>query len=328
MIIAAVIQARMGSTRLPGKILRRIGLRGGHRDRPMLVHVIERARLIPGVNEVMVTTTPDPLDDAVVAVCRGAGVRWTRGQQPLEGQPRKNDVLAGYAAAAETLGAHVIIRLTSDCPLLDPAVAGEVLATFLASSGCRYASNVHPPTWFDGCDVEVFSRSALRWALAAAEPAEREHVTTVLWRAGVGVVNVALPRGEDHSALKLSVDTADDLARVQRVHAHLTAPDAYGWAETLAAHARAYPPPLEVRARRIFGASPRVEDRRLAYQVGACAARAGDLHNRANPYSTDEEAQRPLHTAWLLGWEDVSLGRLGQEDVPALGRVPQTCTGE
>mgnify|MGYP001607948166 FL=1 len=322
MIVAAIIQARCGSSRLPNKVLRRIGPRDEHKQhRPMLLHVIDRARRIPGVNVVMVTTTTAPSDDAVVAVCRGAGVRWTRGQVPLQGHPGKNDVLAGYVLAAVTLDADIVIRLTADCPLFDPAVAGSVLEAFRAHPACRYASNVHPPSWPDGCDVEVTSRVALEWALAVALPGEREHVTAVIYRhAGSSVVNVALPGGEDHSALKLSVDTAEDLARVQRVHAHLSAPDAYGWRETLAAHARAYPPPLEVRARRIFGPSPRTADRRAAYETGARAAAlpGGSGASAANPYSTGE-VEHVLHTAWLLGWEDVAA--LGQ------ARLVQTCTG-
>ncbi|MDP3950741.1 cytidylyltransferase domain-containing protein, partial [Microbacterium sp.] len=139
----AIIQARVGSTRLPAKVLARVG------KQAILTHVLARAKRIPGVDRVALTTTDDPADDVLVNLCRGAGVSWTRGQTPLAGQPGRRDVLAGYVAAAAACKADVIVRVTSDCPLLDPAVAGDVLAAL--RGGVAYSSNVHPPSWYDGC---------------------------------------------------------------------------------------------------------------------------------------------------------------------------------
>ena len=294
MIVAAIIQARLGSQRFPAKVLKRIDYQ------TMLTHVLARAKLIPGVSTIMVATTTAERDDAIANLCRGAGVRWCRGSE--------RDVLARYVLAAELTRADVILRLTSDCPLLDPEVAGLVLAS-QREQGASYVSNVHPPSWHDGCDAEAFTRAALEVAHAEAGPDEREHVTTFLWRRSerFRVANVALPGGEDHSLVKLSVDTAEDLARVRAVHGDLRPRDATGWRATLAAHARQFPSPVEVQARRIFTALPRCADRRAAYAEGVHAAAGTVSAGVPCPYSTQ---QQPLRVAWHLGWEDVtSLGR-------------------
>ena len=327
MIIAAIIQARVGSSRLPGKIFERVG------GQTMLTHVLARAKAIPGVALVAVTTTPAPEDDTIVARCYGGGVACTRGQVPLADQPGRNDVLNGYLTAALAARADVVVRITSDCPLLDPAVAGAVLARFLAAPGCAYASNVHPPSWYDGCDVEVFSVAALVLAARCAAPDEREHVTTWLWRgrdpACGAAVNVAAPDGADYSALKLSVDTLADLARVRRVYAALPSADRArpGWRAVLAAYRLACPAPLDARAQAIFSARPELAPVRAAYadgaRAGAAATAAVAVRRRQvlgaedsdtlgftlvshNPFST-ASADRARHRAWALGWEDTAV---------------------
>ena len=274
----------------------------------MLAHVLARAKAIPGVDEVVITTTPRQADDALMHLARGAGVRTTRGQVPLPGDPKRNDVLAGYVVAAAEARADVIVRLTSDCPLLDSAVAGEVLARFRDVAGCAYASNVHPPTYYDGCDVEVIHATALRQAAADAGPDEREHVTTHLWRRPetYAQVNVTAPAGVDYSALKLSVDTAEDLARVRRVWEALPravrregAP--LTWQAVVAAHREVCPTAAGLRARRLYGGRPETAEHRAAYEAGAeAAARRLD---EANPHAG---GARALATAWQFGFEDAA----------------------
>lgn len=287
MRIVVIVQARTGSSRLPGKVLRRVG------RQTILTHVLARAKRIPGAHEVVVATTTDPLDDAIVSLARGAGVRWVRGSE--------DDVLGRYVMAAEATRADVIMRLTSDCPLLDPAVAGLVLEAFRAAASTAqwYASNVHSPSWYDGCDVEVFSRAALQEADRCATSTEREHVTTRIWQRANERINVALD-GEDHSGLKLSVDTAEDLDRVRRTHAMLRDKEAFGWQDVVAAHRAAFPTALEHRAVQIFGRRDATADRREAYLAGASAT-AGLA---VNPYSTGDEISRRRRDAWLLGFED------------------------
>lgn len=284
----------------------------------MLTHVLARAKEIPGVDEVVVTTTPRAQDDALVNLCRGAGVRWSRGQRPLVGDPKRNDVLAGYVVAAETSRADVVVRLTSDCPLLDPAVAGEVLARFLAERGCAYASNVHPPSWHDGCDVEIIHATALRQIEHNAAPDEREHVTTHLWRhpERYPQVNVLAPGGENYAGIKLSVDTAEDLARVRRVWQAL--PRAIRregalmtWRAVIRAYRETHPPPAEVRARALYGERSETAGRRAAYLAGVEAASRAVGGASPNPWSTADAPA--LATAWTLGWEDVAV--LGRSDL-------------
>lgn len=261
MKVVAVIQARVGSKRLPGKIFKHVGAQ------VMLTHVLARAKAIPGVDEVHVTTTADVRDDLVANRCRGAGVGWSRGQVPLAPGSPRNDVLAGYVLAARQTGADVIVRITSDCPLLDPVVAGRVV-TALGSNRQTYgyASNVCPPSWYDGCDVEVFTAEALWLADGEAEPDEREHVTT--WMRAhperVGVANVTCEAG-DTSWIKLSVDTARDLARVRRVWDALPSRQAWDWRAVVEAYLLTHATPTLRQAVALYGAGIAARPRVLAY---------------------------------------------------------------
>ncbi len=166
MTAVAVIQARLSSTRLPGKVL--LPLKG----RPVLDWVATAAQAIPGIDKVVVATSTDPSDDSVAQWAKSFGVACHRG--PLD------DVLARFALAAAAENADIVMRLTADCPLLDPQVCGEVLA-LLKRTGSAYASNASPPSWPDGLDCEAFTRAALDAAAAeATRPADREHVTVFI----------------------------------------------------------------------------------------------------------------------------------------------------
>jgi glutamate-1-semialdehyde 2,1-aminomutase len=207
MTTVAVIQARMGSTRLPGKVLEDVG------GRPLLARVVERARRARRLDAVMVATTTAAADDAVAAWCAGAGVPCFRGSE--------EDVLDRYVGAAREADADVVVRLTADCPLLDPAVVDEVVAAY-HSEPCDYATNVLEPTYPDGLDTEVFSRAALERAAAEARlPSEREHVTPYI-RNHPAQFRLRSVRGEcDLSALRWTVDDPRDLELVRAVYARL-----------------------------------------------------------------------------------------------------------
>ncbi|WP_068494835.1 aminotransferase class III-fold pyridoxal phosphate-dependent enzyme [Paramagnetospirillum marisnigri] len=162
----AVIQARLSSTRLPGKVL--LPLRG----RPVLDWVVDAARAIPGSDSVVVATSDQPDDDAVEAWAKGAGVACHRGAL--------DDVLDRFVGAARAQDADLVMRLTADCPLLDSQVCGEVLA-LLKRSKLAYASNASPASWPDGLDCEAFTMDALEAAAReATRPADREHVTVFI----------------------------------------------------------------------------------------------------------------------------------------------------
>lgn len=197
----AFVQARMSSSRLPGKVLADLG------GQPMIGYMlarVRRARLLDGV--VLVTST-DASDDPLAEAVAGMGIAVHRGSL--------DDVLGRFGGAAQAFGGDVIVRLTGDCPLIDPDVIDAVLA-LREATGADYASNVDPPTFPDGLDVECFTRAALDRALAeATQPAEREHVTLWMRSAAAGLARANHTGLVDASHLRLTVDYADDLGVVR-----------------------------------------------------------------------------------------------------------------
>lgn len=216
----AIIQARLGSTRLPGKVL--LPLAG----RPMLAQVIERVGRASSVDEVLVATTTNPGDAPLVELCRELGYASFRGDE--------HDVLDRYFQAARTRAATTVVRVTSDCPLIDPAVIDAVLAT-LAESGADYASNIAPQrTYPRGLDTEAFSFATLErcWREASA-PASREHVTAHIYQHPDRFRLASVTHERDESAHRWTVDTADDYALVKRIYAHF-GHNRFAWQDVLA----------------------------------------------------------------------------------------------
>jgi glutamate-1-semialdehyde 2,1-aminomutase/spore coat polysaccharide biosynthesis protein SpsF len=169
----AIIQARYGSTRLPGKVLKPLGNTPGGTG-IVLDHAIRRCRAIPSVNEVVIATTDREEDGAIVAAAERAGALVHRGSA--------EDVLSRYAGAARLAEADVVLRVTSDCPLIDPGICDRVIR-LRAGTGADYAANNMPRLYPHGLDCEVFTRAALERADAAATaPYDREHVTPWLRR--------------------------------------------------------------------------------------------------------------------------------------------------
>ena len=208
MTTLAIIQARMGSARLPGKML--MDLAG----RPVLAHVVAAARAIAGVDKVVVATSVEVGDDALAQWCDDHDVACFRGSE--------KDVLERFTGAARAHGADVVLRLTGDCPLLDPEIAGQVLA-LLIEGGADYASNVDPASWPDGLDCEAMTMAALETAAAEARrPSDREHVTPFLrnTKARFSTLNLtcSVPGLARH---RWTLDKADDLAFLEKVAAHL-----------------------------------------------------------------------------------------------------------
>lgn len=190
--------ARMGSSRLPGKVL--MDLAGA----PVMQWVIDAAWLTRSINDVWIATSTDPRDDEIEEWCHGSSVRCFRGSE--------DDVLARFAGAAQAANADVVIRATCDCPLLDPNVIGEVIRLRQATNA-DYACNIHPPTWPDGLDCEVFTRDALDLAnCKATRPTDRECVTTYIVRNRhrFSVENLTCPIPNLHRE-RWVLDTEDDL---------------------------------------------------------------------------------------------------------------------
>lgn len=199
MAVVAIIQARMGSTRLPGKVLADLG------GKPVLQWVVEASTAIPGNERVIVATSTDAADDVIAGWCDRSRVQVFRGHA--------DDVLDRFAGASRLAGADVIIRVTADCPLLDPAEAGMVVERVVAED-FDYACNNDPPTYPDGLDCEAFTRSALEDAAAHAKrPSEREHVTPFMRDPANGfrVARIRCSLG-DLGGERWTLDTAEDLA--------------------------------------------------------------------------------------------------------------------
>lgn len=193
-----LIQARFGSSRLPGKVLLPLG------GKPVLAHVVERCRAAPGVGRVVVATTDAAGDDAVAACAAESGADAFRGSS--------DDVLGRFAAAAAAFPAEHYVRITADCPLVDPGVIGNVLAAQVAG-GRDYTYNDVPVGFPRGYDVEVVRALVLAWLAASCrDDASREHVTPYL-RDHADDFNVAVVAGEegaDYSAYRLVLDEAAD----------------------------------------------------------------------------------------------------------------------
>jgi len=219
-----IVQARMASSRLPGKVLLEIG------GKPMLGWVLERAARARRVDAVMVATTTDPSDDAIVSFCKQGGWAYSRGSL--------YDVLDRYYQAARAAQADVIVRVTADCPLTDPALIDEVLDAF-TQSGVDFAANRLPPPWQRtypiGLDIEVCSFVALERAWREAVlPHEREHVMPYLYDQPERFKTLLLNTEPDTGSLRWTVDTPADLEFVRALVGHLGGRDDFTWQEALA----------------------------------------------------------------------------------------------
>ncbi len=219
----AIIQARMGSSRLPGKVLKDIG------GKPMLLWAVERARRATRVDAVGVATTDDPADDPIAALCTAHEIPVFRGSV--------FDVLDRFYRAAQAFRADVVVRVTGDCPLIDPGVMDETIAAFF-ESGVDFAANRLPPPWKRtypiGLDTEVCSFAGLERAWReAAEPYEREHVMPYFYdqdgRFRVRVVD----HDPDYGALRWTVDTPADLELLRQIVERFEGREDFSWLEVL-----------------------------------------------------------------------------------------------
>jgi spore coat polysaccharide biosynthesis protein SpsF len=206
MTIVAIVQARMGSTRLPGKVLADIS------GKPMLDRVLDRAASILNVDEVVVATSCLASDDPISNHCATRGTRVIRGSE--------TDVLERFVDAARATNADVIVRITADCPLLDPVVGAIVVNDMTAE--IDYASNTLVRTFPRGLDIEATTRTALERAhREATDPPSREHVTYYIYNHPEVFRLARVIDAEDHSDLRWTVDTEEDLALVRTIYGEL-----------------------------------------------------------------------------------------------------------
>lgn len=232
-----VIQARMTSTRLPGKVL--MDLAG----QPMLAQQLRRLARCRQADEIVVATTTNATDDPVVAVARDEGVRWFRGSE--------TDVLARYVGAAREAKADVVVRVTADCPLIDPEQSDRVIEALASQrERCDYASNVVRRTFPQGLDTEAMYMDVLERLsrLAQSAPA-REHVTYFILNEHPELFNIrSVTDTENNSDLRWTVDVPQDLEMVRRLYQEISLGErAVGYRELLA-YVRANPAIAAVNA--------------------------------------------------------------------------------
>ena len=219
MKVVAIIQARMGSTRLPGKALMDLG------GETVLARVVGRLRRAPKVNEIVVATTKSIADDAIVHECQRLNVPSFRGSE--------NDVLDRYYQAARVHAAGVVVRITSDCPVIDPELVDETIRVFSEECG-DYASNSFPRTYPRGLDAEVFTMGALGRAWRdAREPYEREHVTPYFYEHSELFRLVSQCGRIDYSRYRWTLDTAEDLELLRTIYARFSNRDDFNWGEVI-----------------------------------------------------------------------------------------------
>jgi spore coat polysaccharide biosynthesis protein SpsF len=217
----AILQARMGSDRLPGKVL--MDLAG----QTVLERVCRRAARISGVDEIIVATSDYEEDDAIESECNRLGIAIWRGDAV--------NVLERFAGAAEHCQAEICIRITCDCPLIDPGVSGMILRRFLnASPAVDYASNKIPQSFPRGLDTEVFFFQALQAARSRANQSyELTHVTIYMYEHPEQFRLLSIVSDVDRAQWRWTLDAPEDLAFIRQVYNELGPGNEFGWEDVL-----------------------------------------------------------------------------------------------
>jgi spore coat polysaccharide biosynthesis protein SpsF len=202
-----IVQARMGSTRLPGKVLMMIA------GEPMLAQQLKRIKQCLLVDEIVIATTTKPIDDPIVELARHEDVTYFRGSE--------TDVLGRFLGAAHKACAEMIVRITADCPLIDPDVVDSVIDELsIHSMNCDYASNILRRTYPHGLDVEAFWNDVLiRVHRIAHSQAAREHVTSFIYSERPDLFTCrSVEDTENNAHLRWTVDTAEDMQLIRTLY--------------------------------------------------------------------------------------------------------------
>ncbi len=219
MNIVAVVQARVGSTRLPNKVMKPIG------GTPMIELLLTRLARSKEVDKIIVATSVDERNLPLVEHVRNLGYTCEQGSE--------NDVLDRYFQVAKLHKTDVVVRITGDCPLVDPELVDEVIRRFKATK-VDYFSNTSPPTYPDGLDIEVFTFQALEQAAKESnKPFDREHVTPYLRKPGQ-FKTATMQHNRDLSALRWTVDEPEDFAIIEKIFQYFHPRTDFAWTEVLA----------------------------------------------------------------------------------------------
>lgn len=203
-----IMQARMGSSRLPGKVLKKIC------GKTIIEHDIDRLKLVNSIDEIIIATTTNKEDDEIVKLAENIGVKVFRGSE--------TNVLSRYYFAAKESNADIIVRVTSDCPLLDYNICDKIINKFKSSNNIDYVSNTINRTYPRGYDVEVFSMYALEKAYKEADKEyEKEHVTPYIWE-NTDIFKIKqVCNDKDYSNLRVTLDTEEDFVLIKNIYEKL-----------------------------------------------------------------------------------------------------------
>jgi len=229
----AIVQARMASTRLPGKVLLDIG------GQPMLSRVVVRVQRASRLDEVIVATSDEGQDDPIADLCRQRGYACFRGSA--------YDLLDRYYKASRAFGAEIVVRITADCPVIDPTVVDKTVGAFLGEGSLKgdgspefdFAANRLPPPWGRtypiGLDTEVTTLKNLEIAWREAiEPHQREHVMPFFYEQPERFRIMLVNHGLDYGHLRWTVDTPADLELLRQIFSRFSNQDDFSWLDILA----------------------------------------------------------------------------------------------
>jgi len=218
MKVVALIQARMGSTRLPNKVMKSIG------GIPMIELLLSRLARSKEIDQIILATSVEENNLPLIAHVQKLGYVCEQGSE--------NDVLDRYVKAAKKHQADIVVRITGDCPLVDPDLVDECIRCF-KSGDVDYFSNVNPPTFPDGLDIEIFTFKALEKASQETDdPIDREHVTPYLRKSGKFEIS-SMQHPQDLSALRWTVDDPEDFVVIENVFHHFQPHADFAWTEVL-----------------------------------------------------------------------------------------------
>jgi spore coat polysaccharide biosynthesis protein SpsF len=216
----AIIQARMGSSRLPGKVLMDLG------GETVLSRVVRRLQRSQEIDQVVVATSTASPDEDIVGECERLQVSSFRGSE--------GDVLDRYYQAAHLYDAKVVVRVTSDCPLIDPELVDQTIRVF-RDQCADYTNNLFPRTYPRGLDAEVFSVAALDRAWReASQPHQREHVTPYLSEHPEIFRLASLSSSVDYSRYRWTLDTSEDLKLLRFIYSRFENREDFGWQDVIA----------------------------------------------------------------------------------------------
>ena len=206
MTVTAIVQARIASTRLPGKVMRSII------GKPVLQHVIERIKMSKSVDQVVVATTENAEDYPLCAIAMSMGELWFRGSE--------DDVLGRVTEASANFQSDIIVDITADCPFVDPDMIDNLVHVYRDNIGrLDYVSNVLPPTWPNGFDIQVYDYETLRFLSDNVEGELREHTgwNARNYKRELRTKNVPAPEKYTHPEVRVTLDTPEDFTVIKTI---------------------------------------------------------------------------------------------------------------